>query len=80
VNRRDVVPKKGALSALREVVVPTPLVPMIIPIRHVILAVVATKIARARLKILTLVLVKKYVRKAAIVAMLVPVHATREVR
>lgn len=74
------MPKKGALSALREVVVPTPLVPMIIPIRHVILAVVATKIARARLKILTLVLVKKYVRKAAIVAMLVPVHATREVR
>ena len=54
-------------------------VPLLIPIRPVIIAVITTKIAGARLETLTLVLVVKYVSKGAIVAMLVPVHATREV-
>ncbi len=44
-----------------------------------ILAVIIKKIAGARLGILILVPVVQYVSGAAIVAMLVPVHATREV-
>ena len=81
VNRTDVVQKKGALSALLQVVVPTPTAPVRIPRRHVILAVVATEVARAVLQRVKHVLVLlEYVRRAAIVARLVPVHATREVR
>lgn len=72
------MPKKGARSML-EVVVPTPLVPMIIPIRHVILAVVTTESATAVLQQVNHVLVVKYVRRANIVARRVPVTATREV-
>lgn len=71
------MPKKGARSML-EVVVPTPLVPMIIPIRHV-LAVVTTESATAVLQQVNHVLVVKYVRRANIVARRVPVTATREV-
>ena len=50
-----------------------------VPVLLHALAVIAKKIAGARLEILTLVLVVKYVSEGAIVAMLVPVHATREV-
>lgn len=67
--------KKRALPALLQVVLVDTLTASVV---HA-LAVIVLKIAGARLGILTLVLVGRYVSGAAIVAMLVPVHATQEV-
>jgi len=69
------VPKKRVLPALLQVV---PVNTLTALASHV-LAVIIKKIAGARLGILILVPVVQYVSGAAIVAMLVPVHATREV-
>ena len=75
VNLRDVVPKKGARSML-QIVVNAHIPP--VPAVHA-LAIMTKKIADALLHPVKLAAALQYVSEAAIVAMLGPVRATREV-